>query len=105
MARWIKANLGVDVPLHFSRFHPDFQLQNLPATPLASLENARAIAQTEGLRYVYIGNVPGHCAQHTLCPRCGTAVVERVGFTASRVALNKGCCAACGEPIAGVWAD
>jgi pyruvate formate lyase activating enzyme len=105
MARWIKGNLGVDLPLHFSRFHPDFELRHLPATPLATLEKARAIAQAEGLRYVYIGNVPGHPAQNTCCPRCGKVVVERVGFAAQRMALHQGCCAACGEAIAGVWQE
>jgi pyruvate formate lyase activating enzyme len=103
MARWIKANLGADVPLHFSRFHPDYRMQELPATPLPTLERARAIAQAEGLHYVYIGNVPGHPAQNTHCPKCRQVVVERVGFAANRVLLQDGCCAACGEPIAGVW--
>jgi pyruvate formate lyase activating enzyme len=103
MARWIKVNLGADVPLHFSRFHPDYKLQDLPATPVSTLERARAIAEGEGLHYVYIGNVPGHPAQNTHCPRCRQVVVERVGFAASRVLLKEGNCAACGEPIAGAW--
>jgi pyruvate formate lyase activating enzyme len=103
MARWIKSNLGADVPLHFSRFHPDYKLQNLPSTPIPTLERARAIAEAEGLHYVYIGNVPGHAAQNTHCPQCRQVVVERVGFAASRVLLHEGCCAGCGEAIAGVW--
>ena len=103
MARWMHSNLGPDVPLHFSRFHPDHQLNQLSPTPVATLERARAIALGEGLRYVYIGNLPGHPAQHTYCPRCQSIVVERTGFVASHLRLQNGCCEACGEPIAGLW--
>lgn len=103
MARWIRTNLGADLPLHFSRFHPDHQLRHLPMTPLESLDRAHQIARAEGLHYVYVGNVPGHPAQHTRCPHCGATVVERTGFAASAVHLQKGCCAACGQAIAGLW--
>jgi len=70
LARWIKAELGRDVPLHFSRFHPDYLLKNLPPTPVSTLERAKAICDAEGLQYVYIGNVPGHPAESTYCPKC-----------------------------------
>lgn len=103
MAGWIKANLGADVPLHFTRMHPDYRMRNMAVTPLPTLERARAIACAEGLHYVYIGNVPGHPAQNTYCPRCGRMVVERVGFTASQVLMRGGCCPFCQLPIAGVW--
>jgi pyruvate formate lyase activating enzyme len=59
LAQWIKANLGADVPLHFTQFHPEYLLKNLPITPVPTLERAKAIADAEGLHYVYIGNVPG----------------------------------------------
>ncbi len=104
VARWMKSDLGLDVPVHFTRFHPDYLLKNLPPTPLASLERAKAIADAEGLHYVYIGNVPGHPAENTYCPRCRKPVVERAGFTIRSMRIKKGACQHCGQSIAGVWA-
>ncbi len=103
LARWIKTNLGPDVPLHFTQFHPEYLLKNLPITPVPTLERAKAIADAEGLHYVYIGNVPGHPAQNTYCPKCHRMLVERVGFTASQMLIHKGSCPFCREPIPGVW--
>ena len=103
LARWIRAELGPDVPIHFSRFHPEYLLKNLPPTPLETLERAKAICDAEGLHYVYLGNVPGHPAESTYCPRCHKVVVERVGFTVGAVNLHKGNCRNCQQPIPGVW--
>jgi len=103
LASWIKSNLGVDVPVHFTQFHPEYLLKNLPITPVPTLERAKAIADAEGLHYVYIGNVPGHPAQNTYCPKCHRMLVERVGFTASRMLIRKGSCPFCGQIIPGVW--
>ena len=103
LARWVKSDLGVDVPLHFSRFHPEYLLKNLPPTPLETLERAKAIADAEGLHYVYLGNVPGHPAESTYCPKCRRVVVERVGYTVNGVRIRKGKCQYCQQPIAGVW--
>jgi len=103
LAQWIKANLGADVPLHFTQFHPEYLLKNLPITPVPTLERAKAIADAEGLHYVYIGNVPGHPAQNTYCPQCRRMLVERVGFTASQMLIEKGSCPFCKHPIPGVW--
>ena len=103
MARWVKTNLGPDVPLHFSRFHPEYLLKNLPVTPVGTLDRAHAIAVAEGLNYVYVGNVPGHAAENTYCPKCRRAVVERTGFTVRATHLSKGKCKYCRQPIAGVW--
>ncbi|MGP8224686.1 MAG: AmmeMemoRadiSam system radical SAM enzyme [Terracidiphilus sp.] len=103
LAQWIKANLGLDVPLHFTQFHPQYLLKNLPITPVETLERAKAIADAEGLHFVYIGNVPGHPAQNTYCPKCRKMLVERVGFTASEMLIKKGCCPFCQQPIPGVW--
>ena len=104
LARWMGANLGAEVPLHFTQYHPDYLLRNLPVTPLATLERAKAIADAEGLHYVYIGNVPGHPAQNTYCPGCGQLLVERRGFAACRMLIRKdGTCPACAGAIAGVW--
>jgi pyruvate formate lyase activating enzyme len=103
LAQWIKANLGADVPLHFTQFHPEYLLKNLPITPVPTLERAKAIADAEGLHYVYIGNVPGHPAQNTYCPKCRKMLVERVGFTADRVLIHKNSCPFCQQPIPGIW--
>jgi len=103
LARWIKSDLGPDVPLHFSRFHPEYLLKNLPPTPLETLERAKAIADAEGLHYVYIGNVPGHPAESTYCPKCRKVVVARLGYTVDAVHLKHGKCEYCHTPIPGVW--
>jgi pyruvate formate lyase activating enzyme len=103
LAKWIKTNLGADVPLHFTQYHPEYLLKNLPITPVSTLDRAKAIADAEGLHYVYIGNVPGHPAQNTYCPKCHKMLVERVGFTASKMLIRKNRCPFCQEPIPGVW--
>jgi pyruvate formate lyase activating enzyme len=103
LARWVKANLGSDVPLHFTQFHPEYLLKNLPITPMPTLERAKAIADAEGLHYVYIGNVPGHPAQNTYCPKCRKMLVERAGFTAGKMLIRKNCCPFCQHPIPGIW--
>jgi pyruvate formate lyase activating enzyme len=103
LARWIKAELGRDVPLHFSRFHPEYLLKNLPPTPLPTLERAKAICDAEGLQYVYIGNVPGHPAESTFCPKCRRVVVERAGLTVRALHLDGGKCRFCQQAIPGIW--
>ncbi len=103
LAKWIKSDLGLDVPVHFSRFHPQYLMKNLPPTPLETLERAKAIADAEGLHYVYIGNVPGHPAENTYCPKCGRVIVERMGYIVRSMHVRKGKCAYCQQPIAGVW--
>jgi pyruvate formate lyase activating enzyme len=103
LAKWIKANLGVDTPVHFTHFHPEYLMKNLPITPIPTLERAKAIADAEGLHYVYIGNVPGHPAQNTYCPKCRRMLVERVGFTASQMLIRKGACPFCNQAIPGIW--
>jgi pyruvate formate lyase activating enzyme len=103
LCRWIRSELGRDVPLHFTRFHPQYLLTNLPPTPVPTLERAKAIADAEGLRYVYVGNVPGHPAESTFCPRCGESVLIRAGFFVRENRLRDGRCERCGEPIPGVW--
>jgi len=84
VARWVRSDLGLDVPVHFTRFHPEYLLKNLPPTPLETLERAKAIADAEGLHYVYVGNVPGHPGESTYCPKCRRIVVERVDAAVRR---------------------
>jgi pyruvate formate lyase activating enzyme len=103
LARWVVGEVGPDVPVHFTRFHPDYQMVNLPPTPVQTLEKAYEIAKSEGLRYPFVGNVPGHPGNHTYCPECGKAVVVRKGFFVSETHVVNGRCAYCSEPIAGVW--
>jgi pyruvate formate lyase activating enzyme len=104
MAKWIRDELGADTPLHFSRFRPMYRLRNLPATPVETLERGWREALDVGLRHVYIGNLSGHEAESTYCPRDGTRVIHRVGF---RIVENRltaeGLCPTCHKPISGVW--
>ena len=103
LAAWVAGELGPEVPLHFSRFHPDYQLLNLPDTPIATLDRARNIAMARGLNYVYIGNVPDHPGEHTYCPSCKKVVIERSSFFVTSLNLKNGRCAFCKRAIAGVW--
>jgi pyruvate formate lyase activating enzyme len=103
LARWIVSNLGPDVPVHFTRFHPQYLLKNLPPTPVETLERAKAIADAEGIRYGYVGNVPGHPAEHTYCPACGRAVVERRGYRINAINMTNGVCNFCKGDVAGLW--
>ena len=82
----------------------EYLLKNLPITPVATLERAKAIADAEGLHYVYIGNVPGHPGAKYLLPECRRMLVERVGFDdSSQMLIRKGRCLFCEQPIPGVW--
>jgi pyruvate formate lyase activating enzyme len=103
LADWVVQTVGPDVPLHFSRFHPQYKLTNLPATPLEKLNEARDAALAAGCRFVYLGNVPGHPGSNTYCPRCGELLIGRLGFWVQEYHLTEGACGYCGEPIAGEW--
>jgi pyruvate formate lyase activating enzyme len=103
MCRWIAANLGPDVPLHFTRFVPNYKLMNLPQTPVTTLEKAIAIAREEGLHYVYIGNVFGHEDDNTKCPNCGRLLIKRAGYDILENDISDGKCRFCGQEIPGVW--
>jgi pyruvate formate lyase activating enzyme len=103
LCRWHADHLGPDTPLHFSRFVPRYRMKNLPPTPAESLEAARRIALDEGLRFVYIGNVPGTQGEWTFCPSCGEAVIRRVGYEVETSRLADGACRGCGLAIPGVW--
>jgi pyruvate formate lyase activating enzyme len=100
---WIKNNLGPDVPIHFTRFHPMYLLQNLPITPLGSLEQAYNISREKGLNYVYIGNVNGHDKEKTYCHSCGKLLIDRQGFEISVNVIKLGRCPYCENLIPGIW--
>ena len=103
LADWIMGEIGPDVPIHFTRFHPDYKLLNLPPTPVATLERARNIAMGKGIRYAYVGNVPDHPGNHTYCPQCGKIVIRRSAFFVIELNMEHGNCKYCGRSIAGVW--
>jgi pyruvate formate lyase activating enzyme len=103
MTGWILRELGPDVPLHFSRFYPQYKLKNLPPTPLETLDRAWTLGKEAGLHFVYLGNVPGHPGENTVCPGCGKTVIERRGFQLRKNRTAGGKCGFCGRPIPGVW--
>lgn len=103
LARFVREELGLDVPLHFTRFHPSYRLQNLPSTPVATLDRCHALARAEGLRFVYLGNVPGHPAESTYCPGCGGLLIKRLGMAVTENRLKAGACPACKQSVPGVW--
>ncbi len=103
MAKWVKNEAGDQVPVHFSRFQPMYLLKNLPPTPTATLDMARETALAEGLKYVYIGNVPGHQAESTYCPGCGRRIIGRNGYRIETMDIAGGKCRHCGHQIPGVW--
>jgi pyruvate formate lyase activating enzyme len=96
----IARELGPDTPWHVTRYCPAYRFV-APQTPVRTLEEAWQIGVDAGLRYVYVGNVPGHLRQHTRCPGCGAIVVERDSMRVRQVRLNKDRCTACGAVIAG----
>jgi pyruvate formate lyase activating enzyme len=103
MCRWIKDNLGQDTPLHFTRFHPNYKLTHLSPTPVSTLESAYEIATKIGLKYVYIGNVPGHRYNSTYCPSCNRKVIHRTQFDVIEMNVMEGKCRFCDYPIRGKW--
>ncbi len=104
MSSWLVGHLGPDVPLHFTAFHPDFKMLDVPATPSATLTHARRIAMGNGLKYVYTGNVHDIGGGTTWCPDCGAAAVERDWYNIISYRLSgDGHCRACGAQIVGVF--
>jgi pyruvate formate lyase activating enzyme len=103
IAGWIRENLGPQTPWHLERFVPKFMLSNLPQTPVKTLERARDMGLRAGLKFVYISNVAPHSGNHTYCPKCGKAVIERLGFKVLQNRLRDGHCPACSTSIPGVW--
>jgi pyruvate formate lyase activating enzyme len=103
MAAWLVREAGADVPLHFSRFFPQYLIKNLPPTPTSTLELLRRTALDEGLHYVYLGNIPGHEGESTYCPKCRKTLVRRSGYDILENNITKGACPACQTPIPGLW--
>ena len=89
LARWVVENLGPETPFHLLRFYPHFMMQDLPPTPISTLERLADIAKSEGLHYIYLGNIPGHKYESTYCPKCGRLVIRRYGFDISEWKLTE----------------
>ncbi len=103
MFRWLMEHVGPDISLFLSRFMPTYRMRGLPPTPLDTLERLRDLAMNTGLRYVYLGNIPGHEGESTFCPGCKKRVVERFGYSVGEMHISKGACAYCGTAIPGRW--
>ena len=104
MTRWVVDNLGVDVPMHFTAFHPDWKMLDIPATPPATLSRAREIALGNGVRYAYTGNVHDSDGGSTRCHHCGALLIERDWYELGQWELDAhGCCRQCGTRCAGVF--
>jgi pyruvate formate lyase activating enzyme len=102
LSSWVAEELGVDVPLHFTAFHPDWKMRDRPPTPASTLSRAREIARENGLRYVYTGNVHDRDGGSTYCHECGERIVGRDWYVLTDWRLDeKGRCAVCGTPCAG----
>lgn len=99
IASWIVEKLGPETPWHISRFMPCLDYQHLPPTPIETLEKARQIGLQAGLYYVYIGNVPGHEAENTYCPKCKNILIERTGYQIAIKNLAQNKCNLCGQVI------
>ncbi|MEM4389009.1 MAG: AmmeMemoRadiSam system radical SAM enzyme, partial [Candidatus Nitrosocaldaceae archaeon] len=100
LSRFIYDELSPDIPIHFLRFHPDYKMMDFPSTPIEVLEKHYEVAKGEGLRYVYIGNVPGHRYEHTYCPECNSIVIGRYGYYITSWNLDENNrCSNCSYPI------
>jgi pyruvate formate lyase activating enzyme len=105
LTRWVVDELGPDVPLHFTAFHPDYRMLDVPPTPPATLDRARRLALANGLRYVYTGNVHDRAGQSTWCHACGALLIERDWYELGTWGLtDDGRCGTCGTRVPGVFA-
>ncbi len=102
IAHFISTELGEETPWHVSRFHPDYKMYDRGPTPAATLRRAYELGQEAGLRYIYVGNLPGARLEDTHCPKCGQTVIERWGFQVTRWNIRDGTCGHCGTVIDGV---
>lgn len=104
MTQWVVANVGPDVPWHFTAFHPDWKMMNKPSTPAATLTRARRIAVKNGVRYAYTGNVHDEAGGSTYCHQCAEKLIGRDWYVIMEWNLTAdGCCRRCGTPLAGVF--
>jgi pyruvate formate lyase activating enzyme len=109
MTAWVAENLGINVPLHFTAFHPDWRMRDVPDTPVTTLMRCRDIARRNGLRYVYTGNIHDHASSSTYCHECGEILIGRDWYELSEWNLDirrgQAVCRGCATPIAGVFEE
>lgn len=101
--QWVKDRMGRDTPVHFSRFHPDYKMMDLPPTPRSTMEMAYAEGRAHGLDYVYVGNMATEKGENTYCPQCGSLLIRRSGFHIEKTGLREKACARCGRMADIVW--
>jgi pyruvate formate lyase activating enzyme len=101
IAKFIAQELGAATPWHISRFFPHYKMSNIPPTPISTMQRAREIGYEEGLKFVYLGNVPGE--SNTLCPKCGNLLIRRQGYRIGENQIENGKCPDCGTQIDGFW--
>lgn len=104
LIRFVRDELSHETPVHFTRFYPQYKLQNLPPTPVRVLDKAQKTARSMGLSHAYVGNVPGHPAENTYCPNCNAMLIKRVAYHLMEQNITMGKCPNCGESIKGIWA-
>ncbi|HSV27781.1 MAG TPA: hypothetical protein VLH60_07800, partial [Sedimentisphaerales bacterium] len=103
LAGWLAEKAGPDCPWHISRFYPQYQHTDSQPTPIETLESARDIGRAAGLKYIYMGNVPGAGAEDTMCYSCGKMLIRRMGYTIVDSSISGGKCPACGTAVAGIF--
>ncbi|HXX55566.1 MAG TPA: AmmeMemoRadiSam system radical SAM enzyme [Methanoregula sp.] len=99
LIRWVIEHLGIDTPMHFSAFHPDYKMNDRGPTPLGTLEKIYHRAKELGLRYPYLGNIRSNRYENTFCPYCGATLIERSGYDTRILMLDGTQCGKCGERI------
>jgi pyruvate formate lyase activating enzyme len=99
IATWIHDELGELTPWHVTRFHPHYHMTQLPPTPMATLEKAYETGKRAGLRFVYLGNVPGSDKENTVCYSCGNMVIMRLGYNTQVIGVNNSRCSFCGAEL------
>jgi pyruvate formate lyase activating enzyme len=95
---WVVTHLGPETPVHFSRFHPQYKMTQVPLTPMKTLMNAYELAKQAGVLFPFLGNVPHGNYDNTFCPSCGSVLIERHGFSSRIKGIDKGKCTRCGHP-------
>ncbi|MDO9153768.1 MAG: AmmeMemoRadiSam system radical SAM enzyme [Paludibacter sp.] len=103
LCKWLMENGFEETPLHFSRFFPTYKLTSISPTTASTLIAAKEIAENSGLKYVYIGNLPGLHGENTICPHCKKMLIERRAYEIMKNIISDGLCGFCGELIAGIW--
>jgi len=103
LCKWITDNLNDSVPVHFTRFHPVYKVKDIPSTPQSTLIRAYDIAKEEGIKFPYVGNIPGNDGENTYCPECEKKIIARSGFFVYKIGVVDGKCPSCKAPIPGVW--